>query len=144
MFDDVVNIIIMNAKIADSSYVEGLIVTYCKKEEGSCLTGTRHQGAPPPFFSKYSTTLSNTASMSVPDEAGKGRGADRAVEVGVQLNLGELLAEHVIFTVFRHFHFIKNQVSHKSHMLLLNNIQTILQHTCRHLQSNFVARLRGT
>ena len=65
--------------------------------------------------------------MSVPDEAGKGRGADRAVEVGVQLNLGELLAEHVIFTVFRHFHFIKNQVSHKSHMLLLNNIQTILQ-----------------
>ena len=61
-----VNIIIMNAKIADSSYVEGLIVAYCKKEEGSCLTGTRQQGAKvtSPFFSKYSTTLSNTANMS--------------------------------------------------------------------------------
>ena len=59
--------------------------------------------------------------MSEPDEAGKGRGADRAVEVGVQLNLGELLAVHVIFTAFRHFHCNKNHVSHmpatSSHML---------------------------
>ena len=61
----------MNATIADSSCMEALIVvTFCKKEEGSCLTGTKCT------FSKYSTTLSNTASMSEPDEAGKGCGAD--------------------------------------------------------------------